>query len=465
MQLRRNVKAPKRYDDESFNDPDRTPDNPPPPPPAPSRAQTRIHPSLRPKIIEFNPNLPPAAFPTLDSWLPRESAADDRHRPVKSVSSASSSTAFDPRPSNFDPRLSPIGAKNEAINPPTLPAMTFGFQGMDRWTDREAPMTHPPYSMMTSEEQFMFDMQTSDEEEPSGKGPERKRKVCEILVPTFMTDQSQMVKFNVQGEGILGESNLSSSFNNCPRWEELSVAHQIDLVHILSDLHGTIAIAMEKLRLDQRQAEITLDLIDQHNEQEAMENARVDAFQKRIKAILLDKAGRFKHVSQEAFRQLATKHLYNDSAGLDSHFSTAAEFGKAARYLESCGHAPGGLLDHWHDEFGAQAVTRLPGTTRSLKRKLSRLEDVGHPGNVGHPGDVGHPEDVGRSKQAASPDQKLDFPDTPNALPSSASPRMDPAFNPTAASSSRKTIRNIRHRQVGATRAARKRANRSGNPK
>lgn len=332
--------------------------------------------------------------------------------------------------------------------------MTFDFQDMDGpngRTDREPPMTHPPFSMMTSEEQFMFDMQTSDEEEPSGKAPERKRKVCEILVPAFITNTSQMVEFNVQGEGTLGESSLSKSFNNCPGWEELSVAHQIDLVLSLSDLHGTIGSAMEKLRLDQQQSEIMLDLIDQHNEQESTENARLLAFQQRLNGILLDDAGRVKHVSQERFRQLATDHLYSHSTGQDFHFSTAAEFGKAARYLESCGHAPDDLLNHWHDEFGARAVSRLPSAARTSKRNFSRSEHVDH------------------SKQAASAEQKSNVPNTPDSLPSPASPpadpAFDPAFNPTAASTNRKTVRNIRRRQVGVIQAARKRAYRSGNAK
>lgn len=199
MRLRRKVKPPKRFDDESFNNPERKSDNPPPtppPPPPPTPVNTRINPSLRPKIIEFNPNLPPAAFPTLDSWMPRKPEVNDLNPP--SPSTLSSST---PPPPTLDPIPWPVHMKPKSLHDLFLPSnpspSSQYMDGSDRVSERDhPPMTHPPNPMMTSEEAFTFEMQTSDEEEPSGKMPRKQRRtVCETdWVWSFVTWTDQTLR-------------------------------------------------------------------------------------------------------------------------------------------------------------------------------------------------------------------------------------------------------------------------------
>lgn len=179
---------------------------------------------------------------------------------------------------------------------------------------------------------------------------------------------------------------MASNSIICPKWEELSAAHQIDLVLVLSGLDGTKEDAMKKLRLSQRQAKTMLGLIDQRNEQEAMEKVRIETLQQRVNQILLnEQTRRDKGMSQEEYRLMATEYLYNGSKGQEFYLSTAAEFAKAARYLESCGYQPCDALTHWHDEIGAQAVLRLPGAARSTKQKAGRSQKSNGLGQGVHP--------------------------------------------------------------------------------
>ena len=73
MELRKKTKAPKRYDDVEFQR-ESQPNLKRPPPKA-----TLMRPAFQAKIIEFNPDLPPAAFPTTDSWLPTKVLEDSSH--------------------------------------------------------------------------------------------------------------------------------------------------------------------------------------------------------------------------------------------------------------------------------------------------------------------------------------------------------------------------------------------------
>ena len=240
----------------------------------------------------------------------------------------------------------------------------------------------------------------------------------------------------IYSQGNCAKAGIGMASNSiiCPKWEELSAAHQIDLVLVLSDLDGTKEHAMKQLRLNQRQAKTMLGLIDQRNEQEAMEKVRIDTLQQRVNQILLNEhTSREKVMSPEEYRLMATEYLYNDPKGQEFYLSTAAEFAKAARYLESCGYQPYDALDHWHDELGARAVLRLPGAARSTKQK------------------------AGRSQKSNVLEQGV-CPDTPTSLLSpQPSVSLDSNFNSSAASSSAKPGRNNK-RKPALLPPARKRA-------
>ena len=200
---------------------------------------------------------------------------------------------------------------------------------------------------------------------------------------------------------------------------------------------------MEDLRLNRKQGKTVFDLITQRIKDESTENSQVDALQQRLNQMLLDgNASKVKHVSQDAYRALATEYLYKQRTGEEFYFSTAAEFAKAARYLESCGHQPHDLLDHWQDEFGARAVSRFPAATRSDKKKPVHLEKPGRP------------------------KQEVSNPDTPSSphspQPSSPQPptSVGSSFNPSIASGSEKVAPNRKRKSTVYVRPSRRRSQR-----
>lgn len=95
MQLRKTIKRPQRYEPEPF-------------PAATARASSSLEVTseLRPEIIEYNPNLPAAAFPTLPVIPTRpqahaETAEDPNSKPRQNVS----------QPQTYDEPDSPDGDK------------------------------------------------------------------------------------------------------------------------------------------------------------------------------------------------------------------------------------------------------------------------------------------------------------------------------------------------------------------
>lgn len=72
MELRKHRKAPQRYDDVEYEDE------------AQQELSSKVKiipPAFQEKFVQFNPHLPPAAFPTHDNWLPSNNtnvAAEDR---------------------------------------------------------------------------------------------------------------------------------------------------------------------------------------------------------------------------------------------------------------------------------------------------------------------------------------------------------------------------------------------------
>lgn len=188
---------------------------------------------------------------------------------------------------------------------------------------------------------------------------------------------------------------------------------------------------MKKLRLSQDQTNSMLGLIEQRNAHDSTEKGQVDALQHRLNQILLHKDA-VRHVSQETYRALASEYLYDHAKGEEYYLSTAAEFAKAARYLESCGCEPDKVLDHWHDEFGARAVSRF--ATAAQPSKVNRV----------------------RPEQVAHSEPEVVHPDTPSSPQSST--YMDSVLNKPVGFSGKKPARKNRRKPAPLLHGARRRS-------
>lgn len=199
MELRKNIKAPQRYDEieEYVRSPStesyRPTQSPPP-----------VREKYLGKIIEYNPNLPPAAFPTLDSWAPRRVDEVSTTSPV--AGSIQAPQLSNPPPAMRKPPKSNVLTAPDSsrvtkpmIKPPKMPRFRkssrnrsislgstsdFPDAGNGRWDNGP---NNPIYTRnmeimeslgkRTSEEEFEAEMETSDEElfEPVS-GPTQKVK-------------------------------------------------------------------------------------------------------------------------------------------------------------------------------------------------------------------------------------------------------------------------------------------------
>lgn len=186
MELRKSSsrKAPRRYEDELVEAYDQ-----------PSSVRVARQPAYRGKVIEYNPQLPPAAFPTLNAGaLPTESRqrSDVNGPPKQRKEAQTRSSLFSHRDS---PTLSQSLQEDELFQissqtiPETLqqPQMAFRAStslrpgdngpGNPIWESNMAMMASS--GQLTEDELFMAEMETSDEDGPP---PQKSQKVCHGMV-------------------------------------------------------------------------------------------------------------------------------------------------------------------------------------------------------------------------------------------------------------------------------------------
>ena len=372
---RDNIKAPQKYEGLITHS---SPDEPIYRPTAGPKKSS----AYRGKVVEFNPDLPPATFPTLEFGQRRGSNAPvvrdtlildslteptnkklpcEMHRPACSLPSTSTfrrrtvpaasfeNSAFhnagvdtDPqrlRHSHMTRNEMGISAlpRSTMINPQSTCSMEKGdsSQGEIRWETRN-DLQNPVYAKnvkimkrldaRTQMDWNIAEMETSDEGEPS----------------------AGRVTSN-------GTRSHRSSESLRRLWEELPVALKIDLVHIMAECYTTRSEAIQRLRLNGAQTQGLLDLLGNCDAQKSAEDEAAATLRSETMGILLSRGDEeLKRVTQTRFRQMLEDGLYK-SKGEDYHTITSAELSKAKEYLRCCSQKPD-LLDHW-----TSALNSAPG--------------------------------------------------------------------------------------------------------
>lgn len=367
---RENIKAPVKYDglvahDNSEEELYR-----------PTVAQRRSS-AYRGKVIEFNPNLPPAAFPTLELGQRRESNAPmvnytgmrdmtteqtNRYLPCEMHRSAyptpNTSTFYQTslRSPQFRNSASTV-LRSAPITPQSAYLMEkkWSNQGWKGW-DTSNNLQNPVYAnnlktmkrldARTEEDWNIAEMETSDEEGSSAR---------------HITSNGASTRLSPEALGQL--------------WEELPVALQVDLVDIMEDLFPTRTDAMQRLRLNGPQWQTMLDLLDKRDEQTAAEDAAASSLRSETMRILLSRSGEeLKRVSQTGFRHLLQEGLFKSAGGEDYYSITSTELSKAKKYLRCCGHQPE-LLDHWTSALG-------PGPAFAAMDRVKNINQPDSPARI-----------------------------------------------------------------------------------
>ncbi|CAF9926805.1 hypothetical protein IMSHALPRED_007055 [Imshaugia aleurites] len=392
LRNRKRIKAPSRFNDadDRFNDVDDMTSSPrqepeeeseessdlqeetySSPKPKKPKATTRAY---RGEVIEFNPNLPPAAFPTLDhpgyvhngGSIPidleshlsggqsREpslagfegisSDSEDRSDYREGIDHLREHRATTPDAAAFPRRESVMQTSmkgGKAPRPRMFPSLYGGPTDNGPrnpiWASNMARMEEA--GRMTDLDRNILDMESSDEE---GAAIKSKRLAGTPSVPEI------------------------------PAWDDLTVAHKLDLADAIGELHpdpADPAEVMRQLRLDLSQKKELVEFLIQRQDRAAKEEANQKALQEQTQDILLQ-GGR---LSQSTFHQMAEENLYGSISEDDHLQTTGKELMKARAYLGYCGFDPA-LADvswEWPSISNAASVTKSRPTQSKSKASLS----------------------------------------------------------------------------------------------
>ncbi|KAL8776187.1 MAG: hypothetical protein Q9194_003306 [Teloschistes cf. exilis] len=339
MELRKKINPPKRLDDEiaeKADDAERVP---------PAKALSGQ--AYCGNITQHNPNLGPAAFPTLD---PRRIALHHSHQRRALVPSSSHSSLSTPVPSHQNPINETVTAVETGLtgNFHQMRPQQSHTYSQER---KAAPHTdngpgNPIWEAnmklmeklgsMTEEEEFMAEMETSDEED----------------APT----QPRVKPFNSA---------------RCHNWGHIALRLQIDMITSVVGEDGDAVVAYTRLRLTQDQQDVITVKLHELKEREAAEDAAIAAHQQKCHQGLL--MGR--KFGQEKFRSILSEHLYKDLKG-DNMIVTRGNVKLAQAYLLYCGLDPSVLNDWVGDDDEDKDDIPLVFDEDEMKRKHPGIPTV-----------------------------------------------------------------------------------------
>ena len=355
LRNRKKIKAPRRFEDEhntasprqeSHQETDES-----------SELEEEIYESPNPRkpksrrpaycgeVIEFNPNLPPAAFPTLDH-------PDYVHN--GGTVTVDLESQF-PGLQSPEPRLSGF----EWINPDAL-GSNCRTKEMDRTEDdptmrsATADLTHSTsqsfsQNSMTVQKQTQGSMLSSMYGESTDNGPRNPiwvSNMARMEEAGRMSDLDRiMLEMETSDEDASDEENTAArssklartaSIPEFPAWDDLTVAHKLDLADAITEIYPALTQVIHQLRLSSSQEEELVELLNQRQDRTAREEANQQRLQEQTNEILLQ--GR--SLSQSTFRQMVEENLYKHIHENDHIQTNLMELKKARAYLRYCGFDP-----------------------------------------------------------------------------------------------------------------------------
>ncbi|KAI9672486.1 MAG: hypothetical protein M1817_003252 [Caeruleum heppii] len=303
MELRKTIKRPVRFR------PDSSPE------PLDTFIPVPARPAFRPPFVDFNPNLPPCAFPTLDEPRPQRSNAESDPSPTPQGLASDQTDTEQSHPEDVNkfrhhddtaPQRSSAGSIDNKVNRRVVdPTMEAARITQDR-VFRGNLAILGSMRAKTDEDWIMDEMATSDEDTPSQEQP-------------------------------LG-----------PTWTDLHVSHRMAIVDELHKTHslGTV-YAMLNLSLDEQMQDI------QHRRKcdarDVEEEKSIAALQTKLTTILTADACMPEwQLPQSSFQTLVERHLYKDLGDLEEMTCTAKELMLAQRFVKRLGLEVS-ILGQWTD--------------------------------------------------------------------------------------------------------------------
>lgn len=315
--------------------------------PKPKQSKSK-QPAYHGKVIEFNPNLPPAAFPTLDH-------PDYVHNGgTVAIDLESGLQNREPKLADFDAintGLLDRGSHGEIFDPtehqPTMTSTTPGFvrQGSPAVMQPSIRVQREPGASVPS---TMYG-------EPTDNGPRNPiwvSNMARMEAAGKMSDLDRIaldMEDSDEGDADARPAKVAktTSIPEFPAWDDLTAAHKLRLADVLAEPEGeapvNLTLVMHQLRLSSSQQMELVELLIQRNDRMERENANEQRLQDQTQRILLQGG----HLSQAAYHQLVERNIYGAIGEDDHHQSDDTEAKQARAYLRYCGFDPALVAGSW----------------------------------------------------------------------------------------------------------------------
>ncbi|CAD6580005.1 MAG: hypothetical protein ASARMPRED_009321 [Alectoria sarmentosa] len=382
LRNRKRIKAPRRFEDagvitssprqESYEELEES-----------SALEEEIYKSPKPKkpkskprayhgeVIEFNPDLPPAAFPTLDHPDYIHNGGNVR---IDLKSHLSHLQSQEPRLAGFE-AISPSslgrGCHRKEIDlTGNYPNVTSTAADFTRWGSqniRQVPIT--------VQEQPGASMPSNIYGESTDNGPRNPiwaSNMARMEEAGRMSDLDRNIlemESSDEEDAAARPTKLArmTGVPEFPTWNDLTAAHKLNLADAIAELYPNLAQVMHQLRLGLSQKEELVELITQRQDREAREEANQQRLQEKTKDVLLQ--GR--SLSQTAFHQMVEENLYGTISEDDSIPTNLRELKKARAYLKYCGFDPALADEGWDVPSNSNASTGTKPTPAQNKPNAS----------------------------------------------------------------------------------------------
>ena len=339
--------------------------------PKPKTSKSKKRPAYRGKVTEFNPNLPPAAFPTLDH---------------PSYVHNGGTVAIDLESHSLGSKSQEL-AGYEAVNPDSLgrdphPEETDLAEKFPVPTSTTSNFAHrnSPFVMQSSkkgQKQARGNMPSGMHGGPNDNGPQNPiwaSNMARMVEAGKMSDLDRiMLEMETSDEEDVATDRRSkltrkNSTPKFPAWDDLTITHKLDLADTIAELYPDPAHVMHQLRLNPSQKEELVQLLIDRQDRAAREKANQLTLMNQTKEMLL----RGEPLPQSKFHQMVVDNLY-ENIQEDHHIQTnLMELKKARAYLGHCGFDPA-LADSGWDVPSISNVAE----SRPAQAPLSPSEEEG----------------------------------------------------------------------------------------
>ncbi|PGH06323.1 hypothetical protein AJ79_06566 [Helicocarpus griseus UAMH5409] len=320
---RNSIKPPKRYDDEMFVKST---------PPTASRDEPRGYipsgsrPAAPPPFVDYNPNLLPAAFPTLDQ--PRPSVADPAEERIENL------------------RSTPVSGM---INEKTSGGQSDHRKGQGRVFDGDVSMADAGSDTSSDDGPDQLDYQACVEYVDKLDEANRVKEVANEM--RLSDDENEVGIGAYEAAGVLANSLRQVT------WEDVSPILQTEIfdnLRCVYDYRKTVELLRlkpsEQVRMIERSSARAKQLSIENDQLEEMRRKQLRALTRMDNTYLREQ----KVPAQLVFRRIAKKYIHDVTSptGIDYSMSRASDILIARKYLRGIGLDP-----KFAGEWGNKLVT------------------------------------------------------------------------------------------------------------